>query len=188
MAKASCNGTIIAESDDIAHVEGNAYFPLSAVDPKFLRKNDGIRPTFCHWKGTAEYLDVVVNGEVCEGAAWSYDAPYNQAAAIKDRVAFWKDVEVSGGPEGRGFVEPQPSLRDGKTGWHSLCWLIRHSESWDLSATDVNKNTDIPENEIEEMWRNPDVQRYASRYKWELRGGGDTGEAVSLHKTGPNPG
>lgn len=187
MAKATWNGTTIAESDDIAHVEGNAYFPLSTVDPEFLRKNDGIRPTFCHWKGTAEYLDVVVDGEVCEGAAWIYPEPYNQAADITDRIAFWKDVEVEGAPEGRGFVEPMPRLRDGKTGWKALCWFIRHSENWDLSAADVTANTDIPEGEIEAAWQHADVQRVATRYKWELRGGGETGEPVSLHKTGPNP-
>lgn len=184
MAQAVWNGQTIAESDDIAHVEGNAYFPTSAVAPGVLRESQE-NDTFCHWKGFARYLDVVVGDEVNEGAAWKYDEPYDQAARIKDRVAFWNGIEIIDGPEGRGFVEPMPSLRDGKTGWEALCWLIRHSESWTLSATDVTANTDIPEADIEVAWHQDDVQRYATRYKWRLVGGG--GVPITLEKTGPNP-
>ena len=46
MAKAVCNGTRIAETGDIAHVEGNAYFPLQSIDPALSIKisGDKMRP------------------------------------------------------------------------------------------------------------------------------------------------
>jgi uncharacterized protein (DUF427 family) len=50
----------------------------------------------CHWKGTASYFDVVVDGKTNAGAAWVYREPMKAAAPIKDHVAFWKGVEVEG--------------------------------------------------------------------------------------------
>jgi uncharacterized protein (DUF427 family) len=167
MAKASWNGVTLAESDIVAHVEGNAYFPKDSVNWTYFKDSDAPN-TFCHWKGFASYMDVVVNGEELTGAAWKYDEPYEESALIKDHVAFWKGVEVTGAPEGRGLVESSPSKRGGKTGWEALCWLIRHSEKSELDAADVEANTDLPEDKFAAAWQMPDVQRYAKRYRWTL--------------------
>ena len=69
MAKASWKGVTIAETDDIEHVEGNAYFPVSAIDMSKLEENPAFGTRFCHWKGYADYYDVVVDGERLECAA-----------------------------------------------------------------------------------------------------------------------
>jgi uncharacterized protein (DUF427 family) len=69
MAKAIWNGVTIADTDDIAHVEGNAYFPLSAIDQQILSKSDETRATYCHWKGIAHYFDITVGGEANVGGA-----------------------------------------------------------------------------------------------------------------------
>ena len=171
MAKAVRNGTVLAESDTVAHVEGNAYFPKNSVDWDHLKENDGFGTTFCHWKGFAAYYDVVVDGEIFEGAAWRYDAPYPQADLIADHLAFGKGVEVTGGPAGPGYVEPFPSLRDGKIGWEALCWMLRHPPKSALNAADILEFTDIRERGICDAWQTPDVQRYAKRYRWTLEGG-----------------
>jgi len=92
MARATWNGTVVAESDDTVVVEGNQYFPLDSVQAGLLAPND--TTTVCPWKGTASYYDVVVDGQVNSGAAWYYPAPKEAAAEIKDRVAFWKGIEV----------------------------------------------------------------------------------------------
>lgn len=39
MAKAVWNGTVLAESDDIAVVEGNAYFPVDSVNWDYFEKS-----------------------------------------------------------------------------------------------------------------------------------------------------
>ncbi|WP_419759047.1 DUF427 domain-containing protein [Acidisoma sp.] len=91
--KATWNGEIIAESDDIVTVEGNAYFPVSA-----LRK-DVVVPSshtsVCPWKGTAQYYSLEVGGKMNRDAAWYYPEPKEAAAEIRDRVAFWKGVTVT---------------------------------------------------------------------------------------------
>lgn len=93
MARATWNGTVVAESDDTVVVEGNHYFPLDSIPAELLAPNDST--SVCPWKGTASYYDVVVDGQVNAGAAWYYPTPKDAAAEIKDRVAFWKGVEVT---------------------------------------------------------------------------------------------
>ncbi len=90
--KAIWNNQIIAESDDIIKVEGNSYFPLEAVKKEFLIDSD--TETVCHWKGTASYYDLKVDGKLNQDAAWYYSEPGPQADGIKGRVAFWKGVQV----------------------------------------------------------------------------------------------
>jgi len=93
MATASWNGTVIAESDDIVTVEGNAYFPRAAVRDDVLRPSS--TTTVCPWKGTASYYTLEVDGQTNPDAAWYYPEPKEAAAEIRDRVAFWRGVTVS---------------------------------------------------------------------------------------------
>jgi len=91
--EARWNGAVVAHSDDIEVVEGNAYVPFSSVDPDFVRRSS--HTSVCGWKGTASYWDVVVKGQVNANAMWSYEDPKPAADAIRGRVAFWKGVSVS---------------------------------------------------------------------------------------------
>jgi len=94
MPKATWNGALLAqaEADAVHVVEGNVYFPPESVDHSYLRESK--TETFCHWKGTASYFDVVVDGEVNRDAAWFYAAPKPEAAHLGGHVAFWKGVLV----------------------------------------------------------------------------------------------
>ena len=92
MTTASWNGVVVAESDDIVTVEGNAYFPRDAVREDVLRPSD--HHTFCPWKGTASYYDLEVEGRVNKDAVWYYPTPKDAAKEITGRVAFWHGVEV----------------------------------------------------------------------------------------------
>ena len=92
MVEARWNGSVIAASDACVVVEGNQYFPRDAVRPEHLRPSQ--HTSVCPWKGTARYFDVVVGDDVNRDAAWYYPDPKPAAAEIKDRVAFWKGVEV----------------------------------------------------------------------------------------------
>ena len=91
--EASWNGAVIACSDDIVSVEGNAYFPPDALEKECFRPSS--HRTVCGWKGEAHYYDVVVNGQVNFNAAWFYPEPKSAAEQIRGRVAFWKGVKVS---------------------------------------------------------------------------------------------
>ena len=90
--KAIWNGTVIAESDDTVVVEGNHYFPREAIDEQYFAASDN--RSVCHWKGTAGYFHVEVDGKRNPHAAWFYPTPSDAADEIKDHVAFWRGVEV----------------------------------------------------------------------------------------------
>ena len=90
--KAIWNGETIAESNETVVVEGNHYFPPSAIKQEFFQPSE--THTVCGWKGTASYYNVVVGGEVNKDAAWFYPETKEAANNIKGYVAFWKGVKV----------------------------------------------------------------------------------------------
>jgi uncharacterized protein (DUF427 family) len=90
--KAIWNGNVIAESDDIVTVEGNAYFPETALRKDLTVASD--HTSVCGWKGTAHYYSLNVDGKINPNAVWYYPEPKPAAAEITGRVAFWKGVQV----------------------------------------------------------------------------------------------
>ncbi len=93
MAKATWNGVTIAESTDHELVEGNVYFPRSALHEQYFTPSP--TTTVCGWKGTANYLNIVVDGQQNRDAAWYYADPKSAAANIRGHVAFWRGVTVT---------------------------------------------------------------------------------------------
>jgi len=91
--KAIWNGKIIAESDKTIKIEGNEYFPPESVKKEFLSKSE--TNTVCHWKGTASYYNVFVDGKTNADAAWHYPEPKPMVEEIKDFIAFWRSVRVT---------------------------------------------------------------------------------------------
>ena len=94
--RAMWHGRVVAESDDTILVEGNHYFPPGDVRTELLEASP--TSSHCPWKGDAGYHTVVVDGERNEDAAWYH--PFEAAADIRDYVAFWRGVEVSGANPG----------------------------------------------------------------------------------------
>jgi len=92
MMRATWNGATIVESDDTVQVEGNHYFPLSAVAREYLEESQ--THSVCPWKGTASYYSLVVGGDTNRDAAWYYPDPKAGAESVAGRVAFWKGVKV----------------------------------------------------------------------------------------------
>ncbi|AWM41055.1 hypothetical protein GobsT_03470 [Gemmata obscuriglobus] len=92
MPKAVWNGAVLAESGDTVVVEGNHYFPASAIRAEFFKPS--ATHTVCGWKGTASYYTIEVNGQQNPDAAWYYPEPKDAAKEIAGRVAFWKGVQL----------------------------------------------------------------------------------------------
>jgi len=94
MPQAIWNGAVIAEAppEAVETVEGNIYFPHSAIHPEFFQESE--THTVCGWKGTASYFNVVVDGKVNTDAAWYYPETKDEARNIKGYVAFWRGVEI----------------------------------------------------------------------------------------------
>lgn len=94
MPKAVWNDITIAESDDTVVVEGNHYFPRSSLRDDVARESS--TTSVCPWKGTASYYSLEHDGHQDADAVWYYPEPKDAAAQIRDRVAFGKDVTVTG--------------------------------------------------------------------------------------------
>ncbi len=92
MPRAIWNGAVLAESDQYELVEGNVYFPATAIDPTYFHPSD--THTVCPWKGVASYYSLEVGGQINKDAAWYYPDPKPAAANIKNHVAFWRGVKV----------------------------------------------------------------------------------------------
>jgi len=90
--KAIWNDQIIAESDDTLVIEGNHYFPLTSLNKDYLIQSE--TTSNCPWKGIANYYSLKIDGKTNVDAVWYYPTPSVMAKGIKDRVAFWKGVEV----------------------------------------------------------------------------------------------
>jgi len=94
MVKAVWNNVVLAESDETVVVEGNHYFPPESVKKEYLTESS--TQSTCIWKGLASYYSIEVDGQTNNDAAWYYPEPSDAAQNIKDHVAFWKGVQVSG--------------------------------------------------------------------------------------------
>jgi uncharacterized protein (DUF427 family) len=92
MARATWNGSLIAESDRFEIVEGNVYFPPDSVRTDLLRPSE--THTVCSWKGIASYYDVVVGNQVNHDAAWYYPETMDAGKNVEGYVAFWRGVTV----------------------------------------------------------------------------------------------
>jgi len=78
--------------DEIEIVEGNVYFPRSALKSEHFAPSN--KRTTCWWKGVASYYDVVVDEKVNPDAAWYYPETKEAADNIRGYVAFWHGVTV----------------------------------------------------------------------------------------------
>lgn len=65
------------------------YIPRADFDMSLLRKTD--HSTYCPYKGDASYFSIVVDGQTSGNAIWTYEAPFDAVAQIKDHLAFYPD-------------------------------------------------------------------------------------------------
>ncbi|WP_328991081.1 DUF427 domain-containing protein [Kribbella sp. NBC_01245] len=66
---------------------GVQYIPRKDVDFTKLKRTD--HSTYCPYKGDASYYSIPAIGDQGVNAVWTYEAPYDAVAEIKDHVAFY---------------------------------------------------------------------------------------------------
>ena len=65
------------------------YIPRKDVDMTRLQRTE--HATYCPYKGDCAYYSIPVGGERSVNAVWTYEAPYDAVAVIKDHLAFYPD-------------------------------------------------------------------------------------------------
>lgn len=84
-------GAVLGESSRALElVEGDLppviYFPRDDIGMAFLDSTD--HHTTCPLKGEASYFSIMSKSRTYVNAAWSYEAPHDEVAAIKGHLAF----------------------------------------------------------------------------------------------------
>lgn len=87
-------GAVLGESKNALELtEGDypavIYFPREDLAMAFLEGTS--RKSSCPHKGEASYFNIVAKSGPIADAAWSYEEPKADVAAIKDHIAFYTD-------------------------------------------------------------------------------------------------
>jgi uncharacterized protein (DUF427 family) len=91
-------GQVLADTHDAltlreARYPAVQYIPRKDVDMVQLTRTT--HETYCPFKGDCSCFSLPGSDERAANAVWSYEAPYEAVAAIKDHLAFYADrVEI----------------------------------------------------------------------------------------------
>jgi uncharacterized protein (DUF427 family) len=91
--RASLEGRILADTDDVLEAGGYLYFPRSAVRMDWLEPSPKT-PRDLECPHGVRFFDAVIDGVRHERVAWSYESPRPVLAHVAQRMGFWEDVEV----------------------------------------------------------------------------------------------
>jgi uncharacterized protein (DUF427 family) len=90
----SIAGRVVADTRDALMLREATYppvpyIPLKDVDQSLLERTS--HSTYCPYKGECSYYSIPIGGTRSVNAVWTYAAPYESVAQIKDHVAFYPD-------------------------------------------------------------------------------------------------
>ena len=104
------------------------YIPFADVHTGHLERTT--HRTHCPFKGDASYWTLRVGGAVSENAAWSYDDPFDDAAPLRQHLAFYpgRVGAIYDGDEEAPHLEAEAGLH----GNSIAGWLL--AEAWKIEG------------------------------------------------------
>ena len=92
--KVTANGQLIADTVEAlvlreATYPAVFYIPRKDANLALLSRSD--HSTYCPYKGDASYFSLPAGVDRAENAIWTYEAPYDAVASIRDHLAFYPD-------------------------------------------------------------------------------------------------
>ena len=85
---------VVADTRDAITLREAAYPPVQYIPRKDVDMAALVRSkntTYCPYKGEAAYFSIPAGGERSTDAIWTYEAPFEAVAGIKDHLAFYPD-------------------------------------------------------------------------------------------------
>ena len=91
-------GAVLGETTNALELSEGAhpdviYFPRGDIAMAFLDRTETV--THCPHKGDATHYSVVTKSTTLVDAVWSYEAPNDDVARIKDHLAFYKSDQIA---------------------------------------------------------------------------------------------
>jgi len=106
--RVSVAGTQIANSSRALLLEEKGYPPVYYIPREDAVMSQLVRTThysYCPYKGDCTYFSIPIGGLKSEFAVWTYEAPYEAVASIKNYLAFYPtrvdQIEVLADSTGR---------------------------------------------------------------------------------------
>lgn len=94
----SVGGRVLADTLAALTLREAGYPPVQYVpraDVDMTRLERGPHATYCPYKGDCAYFSIPEAGARGEAAVWTYEAPFEAVAEIRDYLAFYPDrVEI----------------------------------------------------------------------------------------------
>lgn len=85
-------GRVIADTSEALTLREASYPPVQYIPRKDVDLAAVTRSettTYCPYKGEATYFSIPAGGKRSDDAIWTYEAPYDAVAEIKDHLAFY---------------------------------------------------------------------------------------------------
>ena len=144
------------------------YFPSADVTSEYLHTTD--HHTNCPFKGNASYWDIEVAGRRAANAAWSYQAPYADAADLAGLVAFDWPVMDAWYRDGTLIDAQDPPVGGAANPY--VDWVLGEAADLPSAAELVRsfgermRRQGLPITQFEVLVRTLHPQVFAHRYVW----------------------
>ena len=198
------NGETVADSTAVMRLHETAhlpvyYFPRADVRMDLLTPTE--HETFCPYKGAASYWSVSAGDREAENAVWSYQAPFEEVAEIKDYLAFyWNRMDAWYEEDEEVFVHPRdPYVRLDILKSHREVEVVLDGHTVASSRrarflfeTGLPTRYYLPQEDIETSLLEPSRKQTACPYKgtaryWSVRVGDRLYEDIVWSYSEPTP-